>query len=265
MSAEQEVVETTPAAQRNGHVVKLERLIAQGKTNDEIVEVMGKDKVHASLIAKVRKRLEDANAADGVIEPPATKRGRGQRGRDKTSQLIDKISVSGEVLKPAAKRYGKSTLPKVEKDEKFPILEVPINDLNCIVIDAVVSLDPERVLQYRELWKIYDKGELAWNKPMKAVEMEGGELFLAGGRHRIQAAVDNGRKTVPIEIPAGSEDGLQLRKSGEGEPAPRSGVPGHLYIVLHVQPHRFFKRQGNDLLFHRAVPSNLYRQVNSKA
>jgi molecular chaperone DnaJ len=63
------------------------------------------------------------------------------------------------------------------------------------------------------------------------------------------------RQTIPIEIPPGSDDGLQLRRSGEGEPGPRGGVPGHLYIVLHVQPHRYFKRQGNDLLLE--VPVNV--------
>jgi molecular chaperone DnaJ len=69
------------------------------------------------------------------------------------------------------------------------------------------------------------------------------------------SGVVRARQTVTIDIPAGSEDGLQLRKSGEGEPAPRGGVPGHLYIVLHVQPHRYFKRQGNDLLLE--VPINV--------
>ncbi len=63
------------------------------------------------------------------------------------------------------------------------------------------------------------------------------------------------RQTISIEVPAGAEDGLQLRKSGEGEPAPRGGVPGHLYVVVHVQPHRYFKRQGNDLLLE--VPINV--------
>src|SRR5919198_187754 len=62
-------------------------------------------------------------------------------------------------------------------------------------------------------------------------------------------------KTIRVSIPAGADDGLQIRLSGEGEAAPRSGVPGHLYVVLHVQPHRYFKRQGNDLLLE--VPVNI--------
>ena len=62
-------------------------------------------------------------------------------------------------------------------------------------------------------------------------------------------------KTIRVSIPAGADDGLQIRLSGEGEAAPRSGVPGHLYVVLHVQPHRYFKRQGNDLVLE--VPVNV--------
>jgi molecular chaperone DnaJ len=63
------------------------------------------------------------------------------------------------------------------------------------------------------------------------------------------------RQTISVDVPAGSDDGLQLRLTGQGEPAPRGGVAGHLYVVLHVQPHRYFKRQGNDLLLE--VPINV--------
>jgi len=56
-------------------------------------------------------------------------------------------------------------------------------------------------------------------------------------------------------VPQGADEGIQLRLSGQGEPAPRGGVAGHLYVVLHVQPHRYFKRQGNDLLLE--VPVNV--------
>ncbi|MBV9173411.1 MAG: molecular chaperone DnaJ [Chloroflexi bacterium] len=62
------------------------------------------------------------------------------------------------------------------------------------------------------------------------------------------------KTTVEVDVPPGSDEGIQLRLTGQGEPAPRGGVPGHLFVVLHVQPHRFFKRQGNDLLLE--VPIN---------
>ena len=61
------------------------------------------------------------------------------------------------------------------------------------------------------------------------------------------------KSTVAVDIPAGADEGIQLRLTGQGEPAPRGGVAGHLYVVLHVQPHRFFKRQGNDLLLEMPI------------
>ncbi|MBA2450375.1 MAG: molecular chaperone DnaJ [Chloroflexi bacterium] len=55
-------------------------------------------------------------------------------------------------------------------------------------------------------------------------------------------------KTLRVNIPAGIDDNSQIRLSNEGEPGPRGGPPGHLYLVIHVQSHRYFRRQGNDLL-----------------
>jgi DnaJ-class molecular chaperone len=46
------------------------------------------------------------------------------------------------------------------------------------------------------------------------------------------------KPTVSVDVPAGADEGIQLRLNGQGEPAPRGGVAGHLYVVLHVQPHR---------------------------
>jgi len=85
----------------------------------------------------------------------------------------------------------------------------------------------------------------------------GGEgQIIADPCHECQGrGVVRAKQTVAVEIPAGSDEGLQIRLTGQGEPAPRGGVAGHLYVVLHVQPHRFFKRQGNDLLLE--VPVNV--------
>src|SRR5436190_23698184 len=63
------------------------------------------------------------------------------------------------------------------------------------------------------------------------------------------------KQTIAIEIPQGADEGLQIRLTSQGEPAPRGGVAGHLYVVLHVQQHRYFKRQGHDLLLE--VPINI--------
>ena len=52
---------------------------------------------------------------------------------------------------------------------------------------------------------------------------------------------------IKIKIPAGVEDGTRLRSSGQGEGGVRGGPPGDLYVVLHVEAHELFQREGTDL------------------
>jgi molecular chaperone DnaJ len=65
--------------------------------------------------------------------------------------------------------------------------------------------------------------------------------------------VEKDRK-VTISIPAGIASGQRLRLSGEGESGPNGGPSGDLYVVIHVQDHPFFQREGNDL--HCEIPLN---------
>jgi molecular chaperone DnaJ len=50
-----------------------------------------------------------------------------------------------------------------------------------------------------------------------------------------------------LRIPPGTEDGARLCIAGEGGPGFRNGPPGNLEIIIHVEPHLFFNRVGNDL------------------
>jgi molecular chaperone DnaJ len=54
-------------------------------------------------------------------------------------------------------------------------------------------------------------------------------------------------RTLTVKIPAGVETGTRLKLSGEGETGVRGGPPGDLYVVLTVQEHPIFTRQGDDL------------------
>jgi len=65
---------------------------------------------------------------------------------------------------------------------------------------------------------------------------------------RGQGRVRNNRRVV-VNIPAGVDDGINVRVTGEGEVSSRGGTPGNLYVVLTVKPHPFFKRQGNDIIY----------------
>lgn len=55
---------------------------------------------------------------------------------------------------------------------------------------------------------------------------------------------------VKVRIPAGADTGSRLRLRGEGEAGLRGGPRGDLYIVLHVEPHEFLERHGNDIYCH---------------
>jgi molecular chaperone DnaJ len=55
-------------------------------------------------------------------------------------------------------------------------------------------------------------------------------------------------RTLRVSIPAGIDDNSQIRLANEGEPGPHGGPAGHLYLLVHVQPHRYIQRQGNELL-----------------
>jgi molecular chaperone DnaJ len=54
-------------------------------------------------------------------------------------------------------------------------------------------------------------------------------------------------RKLTVRIPAGIATGQRLRLTGEGEAGPGGGPSGDLYVVIHVQEHPFFQRDGNDL------------------
>ena len=57
------------------------------------------------------------------------------------------------------------------------------------------------------------------------------------------------RKKIKVTIPAGVDDGQQLRVSGQGEPGINGGPAGDLYIVFSVKRHEQFERDGDDIYY----------------
>lgn len=55
-------------------------------------------------------------------------------------------------------------------------------------------------------------------------------------------------RTLSVDIPAGVDEGTQIRLGNEGEPGARGGPPGSLFVVLHVQPHAIFQRREQNIL-----------------
>jgi molecular chaperone DnaJ len=54
-------------------------------------------------------------------------------------------------------------------------------------------------------------------------------------------------RKITVKIPAGIATGQQLRLQGEGEAGAAGGPAGHLYVVVHVHEHEFFRRDGMNL------------------
>ncbi|HEY7838729.1 MAG TPA: molecular chaperone DnaJ [Terriglobales bacterium] len=65
---------------------------------------------------------------------------------------------------------------------------------------------------------------------------------LCQGQGRVQREIQR-----TIAVPAGVEEGMQLRLSGEGEAGASGGQPGDLYVLIHVREHEFFQRKGTEL------------------
>ena len=63
-----------------------------------------------------------------------------------------------------------------------------------------------------------------------------------GGDGRVRA-----RRTLPVKVPAGVEDGMRIRLSGQGEVGPGGGPAGDLYVEIHELTHDIFDREGDDL------------------
>jgi molecular chaperone DnaJ len=54
-------------------------------------------------------------------------------------------------------------------------------------------------------------------------------------------------RKITVKIPPGIANGQQLRLQDEGEAGTGGGPAGHLFVVIHVQEHEFFRRDGNNL------------------
>jgi molecular chaperone DnaJ len=54
-------------------------------------------------------------------------------------------------------------------------------------------------------------------------------------------------KVLEVKIPAGVDNGARLRIQGEGEAGSQGGPPGDLYVIMYVEEHPFFQRQGNNI------------------
>ncbi len=75
------------------------------------------------------------------------------------------------------------------------------------------------------------------------------EQAVWGTKLRLQLQSPNkpAPETIEVKIPAGVTEGTKIRVRGKGQPGIAGGASGDLYIVTHITPHKFFRREGNDI------------------
>lgn len=61
------------------------------------------------------------------------------------------------------------------------------------------------------------------------------------------AGVVDGKNTIEVEIPAGIDNGQQLRYEGQGDAGKNGGPYGDLYISYRIKPSKDFERRGNTI------------------
>lgn len=74
------------------------------------------------------------------------------------------------------------------------------------------------------------------------------------GRGRIEREA-----TLKVNVPAGVDNGMRLRLTGEGESGPHGGQAGDLFVVIGITPHDVFARDGDDL--HMELPISVYQAM----
>jgi molecular chaperone DnaJ len=58
------------------------------------------------------------------------------------------------------------------------------------------------------------------------------------------------KQKVKVNIPAGVDNGMRLKMSGHGDAGDAGGPSGDLFVYIHVKPHEFFIRDGDDVIIH---------------
>jgi curved DNA-binding protein len=100
--------------------------------------------------------------------------------------------------------------------------------------------------------------------PAKGVDLES-EItidFASALRGATLELRPQGQAGVPVTVrtPPGADEGSRVRIPGQGGPSPNGGPRGDLVLTVHVTPHPFFRREGDDL--HLDLPITIAEAYN---
>jgi curved DNA-binding protein len=73
-------------------------------------------------------------------------------------------------------------------------------------------------------------------------------LAATGGDYDVHLNRNGTPETLTVKVPAGIRDGGVVRLGGQGQPGSGGAPSGDLLIAIHLAPHPYFRRDGNDVL-----------------
>jgi molecular chaperone DnaJ len=144
-------------------------------------------------------------------------------------------------------------------------------DLEISFMDAVHGIEKEvEIAKPETCWTCEGSGARPGHQPQTCPTCQGrGQVIRSQGFFQVsstcpqcrgagQIVVDpctdcngeglvNKKKKVMLKIPAGVDTGARMRLSGEGEGGRRGGHAGDLYVIIHVQEHEYFLRDGRTI------------------
>ncbi len=151
-------------------------------------------------------------------------------------------------------------------------------DLEVSFMDAVHGVEKEVEITKRETcWTCEGSGARPGHKPQTCPTCNGrGQVIRSQGFFQVSSTCPqchgsgqvvaepctdcsgegliNRKKTVKLKIPAGVDTGSRMRLTGEGEGGRRGGSSGDLYVIIHVQEHEFFLREGQTIFLRYPMP-----------
>lgn len=117
---------------------------------------------------------------------------------------------------------------------------------------------PQGAGGFEDLFKQFSQAGAAPRKRGRKQPQQGADLngeitisfqtAAAGGKEQFAVRrADGDVETIEMKIPPGIEEGKKIRLRGQGEPGTNGAPAGDLLVTVHVSPHPWFTRRGNNL------------------
>ena len=213
-----------------------------------------------------KRRIYDVYGKDGL-------RSSGYRGPGSSEDIFSHINeMFGDIFGFGGGRGRR-------QDPNAPVQGADLRyDLQISFMEAVHGVNKEVELSKRETcWTCEGSGSRPGHKPQTCATCHGrGQVLRSQGFFQVstpcphcagagqvitEPCQDCGgeglvrrSKKVSVRIPAGVDNGSRMRLSGEGEGGRRGGPSGDLYVVLHVEAHEHFHREGQTIFLRLPLP-----------